>query len=90
MANIIPTSHRYDIVGPIGKTPKDVANLLDILVDRSEAKTLESDYASSLTGDWADISVGTLDPRLWKFPGGFCKPVPEADKQMVRTLTSLR
>ena len=79
----MPTSHRYDTPGPIGKSPKDIASLLDILVDHSKAKAPRDNYTSSLTGEWADISVGTLDPKKWKFPDAFCKAVPEADKQMV-------
>ena len=82
-ANIIPTSPRYDTPGPMGKTPKDVAILLNILVDHSKAKTPKGDYMSSMIGEWADISVGTLDPEKWKFPDAFCKAIPEADKQMV-------
>ena len=82
-ANIIPTSLRYDTPGPMAKTPKDLAILLNILVDHSKAKAPNGDYMSSMTGEWTDISVGTLDPERWKFPDAFCKSVPEADKQMV-------
>lgn len=67
----------------MGKTPKDLADLLNILVDHSKAKTPKGDYMSSMIGEWADISVGTLDPERWKFPDAFCKTVPEADQQMV-------
>ena len=85
--NVIPTSHRYDIAGPIGNTPKDVANLLNVLVDHSKIEAPNNDYSSSMIGGWGDISVGTLDPESWKFPESLCKVVPEADKQMVCTKT---
>ncbi|KAG6989772.1 amidase [Physcia stellaris] len=86
-ANIIPTSLRYDTPGPMGKTPTDVAIFLNILVDHSKAKTPKGDYMSSMIGEWADISVGTLDPVKWKFPDAFCKAIPEADKQMLEHTT---
>ena len=85
-ANIIPTSARYDIAGPVGKTPKDIASLFDIIVDHTKVTDSDHDYRSIMARDWTDISVGTLDPDKWKYPDTFCKIVPEADEQRVRTL----
>ena len=87
-ANIIPTSARYDTAGPIGKTPKDIASLLEILVDHGKPGKPSHGYTSTIAGDWADISVGTLDPDSLSFPDSFCKILPEADNQRVRTLAS--
>ena len=43
---IVPITARYDTAGPIGKTSKDVANLLDILVDHEKANVPDGGYAS--------------------------------------------
>lgn len=81
--NIIPTSARYDTAGPIGKTVKDVADLLTILVDHSKTDVLLGGYASAMTSDWGDIKVGTLDPEKWRISESFVKPVASATEQMV-------
>ena len=81
--NIIPTSARYDTAGPIGKTVKDVADLLTILVDHSVTAVPPGGYASAMTLDWSDIKVGTLKPEEWRFSDSFVKPVASATEQMV-------
>lgn len=81
--NVIPTSARYDTAGPMGKTVKDVADLLNVLVNHSKTNVPQNDYASAMTSDWSDIKVGTLDPEKWRMSDSFVKPVPEATAQMV-------
>ncbi|MCJ1349375.1 hypothetical protein MMC31_007615 [Peltigera leucophlebia] len=81
--NIIPTSARYDTAGPMGKTVKDVADLLNVLVDHSKTEVPQGDYASAITTTWDDIKVGTLDPEKWRMNDTFVKPVPEATKQIL-------
>ncbi|KAL8746982.1 MAG: hypothetical protein Q9190_001061 [Brigantiaea leucoxantha] len=80
---IIPTSERYDTAGPMGKTVRDVANLLDVLVDYNKTEVPQDGYASAMTTTWNDIKVGTLDPEKWRMSDAFVKPVPEATKQIV-------
>ena len=82
-ANIVPITSRYDTAGPIGKTAKDIANLLNILVDHDKTSVPDGGYASAMVSDWRDIKVGTLDPEKWRLPDAFVKPVPEATKQIV-------
>ena len=81
--NIIPTSARYDTAGPIGKTVKDVADLLTIMVDHPKTVVPLGGYASAMTSDWGDIKVGTLDPDKWRISESFVKPVASATEQMV-------
>lgn len=83
MSNIIPTSVRYDTAGPMRKRVKDVANLLDVLIDHDKTQVPQGGYASAMTTTWNDIKVGTLDPQKWQMSDGFVKPVPEATKQIV-------
>ena len=82
-ANIVPITSRYDTAGPIGKTAKDIANLLNILVDHDKTSVPDGGYASAMVSDWRDIKVGTLDPEKWRLSDAFVKPVPEATKQIV-------
>lgn len=89
MSNIIPCCTRYDTAGPLGKTVKDVANLLDLLVDRDGTEVPLDGYASAMTTTWNDIKVGTLDPQKWRWPDSFVKPVPEATKEIVCFLPSV-
>ena len=83
--NIVPITARYDTAGPIGKTTKDVADLMDVLVDHDKTHVPEGTYASAIVSDWTDIRVGTLDPEIWRLPDAFVKPVPGATKQTVCT-----
>ena len=89
ISNIIPTSARYDTAGPMGKTVKDIANLLDVLVDHDKTEVPGDGYASAMTTTWDDIKVGTLDPEKWRMGDSFVKPVPEATKQIVCSLVSV-
>lgn len=82
-ANIVPITARYDTAGPLGKTAKDIAMLLDVLVDHSTTNVPDRGYTSAMVADWTDIKVGTLDPEHWRLPDSFVKPVPEATKQIL-------
>ncbi|KAL8937649.1 MAG: hypothetical protein Q9216_004321, partial [Gyalolechia sp. 2 TL-2023] len=83
ITNIIPTSARYDTAGPMGKTVKDVAELLNVLVNHSKTDVPQGDYASAMTTSWDDIKVGTLDPEKWRMSDEFVKPVPQATKDIL-------
>lgn len=47
--DIIPTSTRYETIGAIRKTVKDVAYLLKVLVDYTKTEVLEGDYGLAMT-----------------------------------------
>ncbi|THV52153.1 hypothetical protein BGAL_0087g00130 [Botrytis galanthina] len=81
---IVPISKSYDTAGPLAKSPKDLADLFTILVDKSKTEVPNGGYASCLTGSWADIKVGTLDPEFLHMSGHVIKPVEEATKQIDR------
>ena len=83
--NIVPITKRFDTAGPIGKITKDVADLMDVLVDQNKTHVPEGSYASAMVSDWTDIRVGTLNPETWRLSDDFVKPVPEATKQIVCT-----
>ena len=83
--SIVPITSLYDTAGPIGKTTKDVADLMDVLVDHDKTHVPEGCYASAMVSDWNDIRIGTLDPETWRLSECFLKPVPVATKQIVCT-----
>jgi amidase len=77
---IVPVSYNFDSAGPMAKTPYDLALIMDVLMDRSDANS----YTAALTPSWTGISVGVLDYRKFWHDTGFLKPVQEATDQMVR------
>ncbi|KAI9644216.1 hypothetical protein NHQ30_007571 [Ciborinia camelliae] len=80
---ILPISKSYDTAGPLAKSPKDVADLLTLLVDPTKTQVPEGGYASALNGSWNDIKVGTLEPKFWHESSYVIKPVKEATEQIV-------
>ncbi|KAB8356499.1 hypothetical protein FH972_024082 [Carpinus fangiana] len=78
---IVPVSHSFDSPGPMTKTPYDLTILLDAIVG-NRVHLQANSYSEFLTGSWADVSVGTLDPKKWVFPSSFMKPVDEATLQI--------
>ncbi|PVH79798.1 amidase signature enzyme [Cadophora sp. DSE1049] len=76
-AGIVPVSQNFDSAGPMTKTVADLAIVLDAITDGGSNKS----FTSSLTGSWSDISVGALDPEVWKFPNSFIRPTRSATLQ---------
>jgi amidase len=79
---IIPLSPEADSAGPITKSVQDLADLLDTLVDPNERP--ESGYRSAVTGSWADIRIGVVEPEKWLFPHKIEKYEKQATDQMLR------
>lgn len=80
---LIPLSHSFDTVGPMAKSPADLANLLDILTtpNGSEKRKFHSQI---MAGDFRDFKIGFLSPETWFFDSDLQRPVPEATAQIVR------
>lgn len=64
---IVPISSFSDAPGPMTKTTKDLALLMDVLVDPSKTRVPEGGYVSRVTGLWEGLRIGTLDPENWNF-----------------------
>uniref|UniRef100_A0A8H7K0Y6 Amidase domain-containing protein n=1 Tax=Bionectria ochroleuca TaxID=29856 RepID=A0A8H7K0Y6_BIOOC len=75
---IVPVSHTCDSAGPMGKTPYDVALLLDAILDTPP----HTSFTSSVTESWSNLSVGFVDYKTWWYDAGFLKPVEDATNQM--------
>lgn len=62
---IIPTSELYDSAGPMAKNSRDVAVLLDVMVDPAKTEVPENGYMFALTESWDGLRVGVVDPAKW-------------------------
>ena len=58
-AGIQPISPAFDSVGGMAKSLEDLANIMGILLRRT-------DYPSYLNGSWKGLRVGFVDPNLWQ------------------------
>lgn len=85
LEGIIPVSKYFDTAGPMAKSVRDLANLLDVLVDPTRKKSTRK-YAQSIPGKWSDLRVGVLDPDIWYFDVDLQRPVASATEQIVRFL----
>jgi amidase len=61
---VVPVSKFCDSPGPLARTAKDLAILMDVLVDSSTTKVPEGGYLSKVTGDWQGLKIGTLPLRV--------------------------
>jgi amidase len=80
---LIPVSRLCDTAGPMTKSSRDLALLLDVLVDSSTTKVPDGGYVSSVTGSWGKIRVGVLKPSDWYLKDPPLKYIKEAEDQMV-------
>lgn len=83
-AGIVPISNFSDQPGPMTKTTKDLAVLMDIIADPETS----GGYASRATGSWEGLKIGTLDPEKWNYPPETRKILDDGmEKQLVRFAT---
>jgi amidase len=67
----------------MAKSPRDLADLLDVLVDRTKTEIPSGGYKSCVGDSFESIGIGALDPMKWKFPPRVTTPNESATKQMV-------
>ncbi|KAH8601745.1 amidase signature domain-containing protein [Bisporella sp. PMI_857] len=84
MEGIVPFSRKFDTVGPLAKGARDIANILDVIVDRGATNVPLGGYASVLHGKWDHLKIGTLSPEKWFIPPSLGRPNPAAREQMDR------
>ncbi|KAH8591672.1 amidase signature domain-containing protein [Bisporella sp. PMI_857] len=83
-AGIIPITPRFDTIGPMTKSARDVAVMLDVMVDPSTTMIPEGGYVSCLLYDWEGLRVGSLEPEPWLLDDTVVKPVKSATEQEIR------
>ncbi|KAM5341687.1 hypothetical protein ACJ41O_014718 [Fusarium nematophilum] len=80
-AGIVPISSFSDQPGPMTKTTRDLAMLMDVMTDPDRIPP--GGYISRVTGSWDGLKIGTLDPAKWKFSANTRKIL---DEQMEKQL----
>lgn len=68
----------FDSYGPMAKSPADLVSLLEIILGRSFQEE------RSLSDKWDDLTVGFVDPNVWKLSPDMCKQKDGTLEQMVR------
>ncbi|KAI3118214.1 hypothetical protein CBS147331_3153 [Penicillium roqueforti] len=83
----VPCPKTFDTIGPMGRSVRDVADLLTALVEPGKTKTPQGGYASSATKNHGkSFRIGTLDPEVWNYPDFLVNPVPEATERINRII----
>ncbi|KAL6693352.1 amidase signature domain-containing protein [Trichoderma pleuroticola] len=78
---LIPLSHLFDTVGPMAKSPADLANLLDVLATPKGSEQRKY-HSQMMASDFRDFKIGFLSPEKWFFDSDLQRPVPEATAQI--------
>ncbi|KAL6907245.1 amidase signature domain-containing protein [Trichoderma evansii] len=82
ITGIVPISSFSDQPGPMTKTTKDLAMLMDIITDPGNVPP--GGYASRVTGSWDGLKIGTVDPETWRYPPDIRKILDEGmEKQLI-------
>ncbi|KAM0449991.1 hypothetical protein ACHAO4_006870 [Trichoderma viride] len=82
LTGIVPISSFSDQPGPMTKTTKDLAMLMDIITDPDNIPP--GGYASRVTGSWDGLKIGTVDPEIWKYTPDVRKILDEGmEKQLI-------
>ena len=72
---ISPYSDFSDSIGALAKTPRDLADMLGVM--------LKKDYTSSLVGIWKGQKVAFIDQKGWRHDPTVCEHIQEVvDKQV--------
>ncbi|OBT58053.1 hypothetical protein VE04_01055 [Pseudogymnoascus sp. 24MN13] len=74
---IFPLTKSTDSVGPMAKSPKDVALVLDVLLPGKN-------FGENLTGSWKGLRVGFVEPKTWASGPGMTKPSESYSEQYPR------
>ncbi|KAF7720093.1 Uncharacterized protein PECH_001205 [Penicillium ucsense] len=82
-AGVIPIAKLFDSVGPMTKNARDVALLMDVLVNPELTQIPKGGYVSAVTGQWNGLRIGTVDPEVWGYEADARKPQPGAEEQML-------
>ncbi|KAM0418618.1 hypothetical protein ACHAPT_012421 [Fusarium lateritium] len=79
---LLPFTRVTDSLGPMAKSPKDVATLLDILTPIQGGT-----HHNALTGSFKGLRIGFLDPAEWAPRPGAVRPNDDYTKQVIREVS---
>lgn len=80
---VMALTYHSDATGPMAKNAKDVADMLDVMVDRDKTEVPDGGYKSCLTRQWTNIRVGVVKPEEWLLGSPIVVPVEPIDAQIV-------
>jgi len=80
---VMPVVTFADSLGPMSKTPLDLANLLDVIIDPKVSRVPKDGYTSVLNGSWSDISIAVVRPEEYHLKEDFCNRRKGVEEQMV-------
>jgi amidase len=83
---VIPISNLSDSIGPMARSPLDVAYMLDAMVDPLKTSVPKGGYSTFLQGHWKGLRVGALNVEPWLLSSFVVKPVESATRQMVSSI----
>lgn len=81
---VCPISLDFDSVGPVARSARDIAALMDTLIDREKFVDLpQGTNTSQLTSSFEGIRIGVLEPKEWHMPPDVIYPNPVVDDRQV-------
>lgn len=69
----------------MAKTVEDLAGLIEIIVSTTDTPL---QLPAKLPTTWSGITLGFVDPKLWKLPSSLLAPDEEYSRQMVSRFRS--
>lgn len=69
---ICPIWLEFDSAGPIGRSARDIAVMMNAMVDPENEQAraaVGGTYTSQLTGSFEGLRIGVLNPKEWHLPG---------------------
>lgn len=75
LAGAMPINQNFDTIGAIGRTAKDLADMIGLLDGTG-------DYSTSLTNSWEGVRVGFVEFEKW-LPASFVVEENEDFKQQI-------
>jgi amidase len=85
-SGVIPISRISDSIGPMTKSARDVAIMLDAMVEPEKTQIPKGGYESCLSTEWKGLKVGSVDVKSWLLSSFVVKPVESATIQEVLCL----
>ena len=71
-----------DSIGGMAKSVNDLVDLTEILLS-SVPSAPRRDLANASKLQWEDLTIGFVDPELWRLPRGLLEPTENYKEQTV-------
>jgi amidase len=86
---VFQLARRWDTMGPMAKTPRDLAPLIEAMITPEAQKKLpKGGLSGAMTGKWDDLRLGFVDFDKWLPLGQFDASTKDEVDQMVGLVSS--